>query len=222
MPGSRSKAEETVEIGGEKVTENVYLCADGKYRWSYEYKMMKNPTIFLTVLKVLGMSAAIVAILVLAFSLPDWIRYGMVGSSTDGKILLIVIAVFLGITVLSYIILAAMYGWKYMVLFEMDESEVKHIQMPKQVKKAQTIGLLTALVGLAANNMTTTGVGLLSTAKSTSTSEWDKVKKVKARKRLQTIYVNSLLDHNQVYAEPADFDFVRDYIVSRCINAKIK
>ena len=219
---SRRRAEETVEIGGQQVTKNIRLCADNKYRWSYEFKMMKNPVIFLTVLKVLGMSAAIVMILITAFSLNDWIHYGFRLEEGSGKVLLIIIAVFLGITVLSYIILAALYGWKYQVLFEMDENGVTHIQMPKQVKKAQTIGLLTALAGAMSHNPTMAGAGLLSTAKSTSTSEWAKVKKVKIRKGMQTIHVNMGLDHNQVYAEPEDFDFVRDYIVSHCSGAKIK
>lgn len=210
-----------IEIEGQRVSENVYLCADGKYRWSYEFKMMKNPVIFLTVLKVLGLAAAIVAVFTVAISLKDWIKYGVAGDSSDVKILLILVAVFLGLTFLSYVILAALYGWKYMVLFEMDETEIRHIQLPKQVKKAQAIGILTALVGLASHNPTTAGVGLTSTAKSTSTSEWERVKKVKCRKRLDTIYVVSGLDHNQIYAEPADFDFVKDFIVSHCAKAKI-
>ncbi len=211
-----------VEIEGQKITENVFLCADGKYRWSYEFRMMKNPVIFLTVLKVLGLAAAIVAALITAFSLKDWIRYGMAGDGSDLKILLIVVAVFLGITVLSYVILASLYGWKYMVLFEMDENEIKHIQLPRQVKKAQTIGLLAALAGAASHSPTLLGAGLVSTAKSTSTSEWNRVKKVKCRKRLETIYVIAGLDHNQIYAAPEDFDFVRDFIVSHCGTAKIR
>lgn len=216
------KAEDITEIAGRKVSKNVYLCADGVYRWYYEYKMLKNPTIFLTVLKVLGMSAAIVAALVAIFSLKDWINYGFQLEAGSGKVLLIVIAVFLGITVLSYIILAALYGWKYLVLFEMDETQITHIQMPRQVKKAETVGLLTALVGAMSDRPALAGVGLVSTVKSTSTSEWEKVRKVKCRRGLQTIYVNSRLDHNQIYVEPEDFDFVKDFIVSHCTNAKIK
>ena len=45
---------------GEKVTENIWLCPDGVYRWSYEFNMLKNPTIIMTVWKVLGISIGIV------------------------------------------------------------------------------------------------------------------------------------------------------------------
>ena len=216
------KAEEITEIAGRKVSKNVYLCADGVYRWYYEYKMLKNPTVFLTVLKVLGMSAAIVAALVAIFSLKDWINYGFQLEAGSGKVLLIVIAVFLGITVLSYIILAALYGWKYLVLFEMDDTRIVHIQMPRQVKKAETVGLLTALVGAASHNPMVVGIGYNAASKTESTSEWSRVTKIKCRKKMQTIYVNSRLDHNQIYVDPEDFDFVKDFIVSHCKNAKIK
>ncbi|MBO4288788.1 MAG: zinc ribbon domain-containing protein [Lachnospiraceae bacterium] len=217
----RREAEETVEIQGVKVTENITLCDDGKYRWYYEFHMMKNPTIFLTVLKVLGMAAAIVAAFSVIISLKDWIKYGFQFEEGGGKILLIFLAVFLGITIISYIIVAALYGWKYLVLFEMDEEGVTHVQLPKQMEKAQALGLITALIGLASNKPTTAGIGLLAAARSASTSEFEKVRKVKCRKGLQTIFVNYRLDHNQVYAKPADFDFVKEYIVSRCVNAKI-
>ena len=40
------KAEDITEIAGRKVSKNVYLCADDVYRWYYEYKMLKNPTIW--------------------------------------------------------------------------------------------------------------------------------------------------------------------------------
>ena len=51
-------------MNGEKVTENVYLCPDGVYRWVYEFPMLKNPAILFTVWRVLLMSCAICVLLV--------------------------------------------------------------------------------------------------------------------------------------------------------------
>ncbi|MBQ9614086.1 MAG: hypothetical protein IJV14_16465 [Lachnospiraceae bacterium] len=48
------------EHTGRKVTENIYLCPDGKYRWTYELQMLKNPTILITILKVILLSFGIV------------------------------------------------------------------------------------------------------------------------------------------------------------------
>ena len=42
-------------VTGEKVTENIYLCPDGAYRWFYQMDMLKNPTILITVWKVIRM-----------------------------------------------------------------------------------------------------------------------------------------------------------------------
>ena len=49
--------EEKETFNGEKVTENIRRCPDGVYRWTYEYKMLKNPTVMFTVWKVLGWPA---------------------------------------------------------------------------------------------------------------------------------------------------------------------
>ena len=131
----------------------------------------------------------------------------------------IMIGIFFVLTVIGVLITAAILG-KYVVLFEMDEKEVTHIQMPRQVKKAEVIGLITALVGAMAKSPTTMGAGMLATAKTKSTSEFVNVRRVKARRRFNLIKVNQLFDKNQVYVADEDFDFVYNFIKSRCINAK--
>ena len=56
--------------------------------------------------------------------------------------------------------------------------------------------------------------------KTKSTSEFVHVRRVKARRRFNLIKVNQLFDKNQVYVADEDFDFVYNFIKSRCINAK--
>ena len=51
-------------------------------------------------------------------------------------------------------------------------------------------------------------------------TDFSSVRKVKAYPRRGLIKVNQLLSHNQVYAEREDFDFVLDYIRSRCPDPK--
>lgn len=209
-------------LSGKKVTENIYLCPDGKYRWYYEFPMMKNPTLLFTIWKVLGISFGIVYLIIFLTSLGDYFRYGWdgVGKFWGGFLLLFLFFLVLG--VVAYIILAWMYGWKYIVLFEMDENEIAHIQMLKQFKKAEAIGWLTALAGLASGNLTTIGIGINSAVRNSMTSEFKNVKEVRSLKRQHVIKVNQLLNHNQVYAEEADFDFVLEYITKHCVNAKIR
>ncbi|MCR5709952.1 MAG: hypothetical protein K6G79_05665 [Bacteroidales bacterium] len=202
----------------QKEDARVRLCSDGKYRWVYEMNMLTNPTIFLTVFKVF-----------LYIILAGWLIFGtflyLIHGDFEGfldmsKAMLIAIAIMAGLTFLGVLVLAALYGGKYVVMFEMDENEVKHIQLPRQVKKAQALGMLTALVGLAAHKPTAAGAGLLASGKTTSISEYKKVRRVVARRTLHLIKVNQLLEKNQIYVPAEDFDFVYDFIKSRCTNAK--
>lgn len=204
-----------------KVTENVRLCPDGVYRWSYEYKMLKNPTVLFTVWKVLGITVGIVIVMELIFGLAG----GNLNTAEDwlgvGKVALIVGGIMLGLSVIAYFILAAMYGWKYQVLFEMTAGYVRHIQMPKQFKKAEAAGWIAALLGAVAGSPGATGAGLIAASRNTMTSELKNVSSIKIKKRRHTIHVNQTLNKNQVYAEDADFDFIAGFLKDHCPKAKV-
>ena len=197
---------------------NIQKGDDGTYRWVYEFNMLKNPIILLTVLK-----------LFLFVLLGMWIIFGIFRIGNDGfvgafvaqtKALLIPGAILFGLSVLGYIILACLYGWKYCVLFEMNERGIRHMQMEKQFKKAQALGWLAAAVGAAAGNPGAAGAGLLAAAKNEQTTEFGKVKRLRTYKVFHTIKLDSPLDHNQIYAEPEDYDFVLDYISKRIPGKK--
>ena len=59
MGNTLEKTKQTFENKSYQGKE-VRLCSDGKYRWVYEMNMLKNPTIFFTVLKVMMISLGIV------------------------------------------------------------------------------------------------------------------------------------------------------------------
>lgn len=195
-----------------RVTENIYLCPDGKYRWVYEMPILKNPTIFLLVWKIIFF---IILGIFVVMSIVDAIEW----SYELGERLLNNLKFFgyfvLGMTVLvglSVLLYAAIMGGKYVVLFEMDAQGVNHKQMPKQAKKAQVIGAVAALAGLLSGNLSMAGAGMLSAARTEMYSEFAKVRKVKACPRRHLIKVNQLLMKNQVYADPADYNFVLGFI----------
>ena len=204
------------------VTENIWLCPDGVYRWCYELNMLRNPAIIVSVWKVLGISfgAGFALLLTLDFF------QGTIQSAADlrraAMPFLILLAVFFVISILSYLILAAMYGWKYMVLFEMTEDCVRHIQMPKQFQKAQALAWLAILSGKSSGQPAMAGLGLQVSSRNTSVSEFEKVAGIKPRRRWNTICVNQRLDRNQIYAGNKDFDFVEKFILDHCIKAKVK
>lgn len=195
------------------MSKNIKKCDDGTYRWVYEFNMLKNPIILLTVMKIF--------LLVLVGM---WGVFGLFRIGNDGfigafvaqtKELPIPAAIIFCLSIVAYIILACIYGWKYCVLFEMNEMGIRHIHMEKQCKKAQAIGWLTAMVGASAGKPGAAGTGLLAATKNEQATEFSKVKRMRALKAFHTIKLDSLLNHNQIYAEPEDYDFVLDYISKR-------
>lgn len=199
---------------GTKVTKNIYLCPDGMFRWIYEFRMMQNPVILFTILKIFGGIFGGIWLFETVLMLFD--------GGFDAEVFLhntlgiaAVTLVMLVISLLSYVIVAAMNGWKYIVLFEMNGEGVTHTQMQKQFEKAQAVGWLTAMAGAMTGNLTTMGIGINTAVHNSLHSDFAKVRNIKVRRRQHTIYVNELLGKNQVYAEPEDFDFVLEYIRKR-------
>ena len=202
-----------------KSDSRVTLYPDGKYRWVYEVPMLKNPSILFDVYWVLGISFGLV-----------WLfNVLLIGCEGDlsleslwdfSSVFLILMLVFAVIGYVAYVIVAWTYGWKYVVLFTLDAKEAVHQQMPRQMKKAKVLGALTALVGAAAGKPGVVGSGILASSRSTSTSVLANVKRIKARRRLNLIKVNQLLNKNRVFVPDEDFDFVYDFLCQHCPNAK--
>ena len=203
----------------ERADSRVTLYPDGKYRWVYEVPMLKNPSILIDVYKVLGISFGIVWLFnVLIIGCDDGLSLENLWGITSG--FLILMGVFLVIGYVAYVIVAWTYGWKYVVLFTLDEREVKHEQMPRQVKKAQVLGALTALVGVAAGKPGVVGSGLLAASRTSTTSVLANVARLVPCRRHNLIKVNQLLNKNRVYVPDEDFDFVYDFLCQHCTKAK--
>ena len=199
----------------------VKLYPDGKYRWVYEVPMLKNPTILFDVYKVLGISFGIVWLFnVLLISCEDGLNLRNLWSFTSG--FLIMMLVFLVIGYVAYFIVAWSYGWKYIVLFTLDEKEVVQQMMPRQMEKAKVLGALTALVGSVAGKPGVMGAGVLAASRSTSTSVLANVARLVPRRRLHLIKVNQLLNKNRVFVPDEDFDFVYNFLCQHCPKAKKK
>ena len=59
------------------------------------------------------------------------------------------------------------------------------------------------------------GTVLLAAMKNEQASEFSKVKRMRVLKAFNTIKLDSPLNHNQVFAQPEDYDFVLEYISKR-------
>lgn len=199
------------------------IVKDGKgtYRWVYEYSLLTNPTIFLTVAKVLLGCIVGVGVFMLAMRIPDFVR-GYADASDVAftfELMGVMVGIFAVLTVIGYGIFAAMQGGKYCVLFTMDNESVTFEQMPKEVKIAEAIGLLNVLAGLAGGKPAQVGLGMSTAARSSMTSTFSAVRSIKGSRRLQVIKVNEPFAKNQVYVRPEDYDFVFGFIRDHCPNA---
>ena len=199
---------------------HIVRGSDGVYRWSYDVDLYKNPTILILLMKIFGFILFGIWLFVTMLSIFE--NGFLTADIVDSTGVFIVFSLGFSLFVaLGYFVYAVMMGGKYCVLFEMDEKGVNHVQMPRQVKKAELIGALATLAGAAAGNYTAMGAGILAASRKSMYSDFSKVKSVEVYPGRDLLKVNELLGKNQVYAAKEDFDFVRDYIVSRCVNAKI-
>ena len=177
------------------------------------------PSILIDVYKVLGISFGIVWLFnVIIIGCDDGLTLKSLWDSTSGFLALM--GAFLIIGYVAYVIVAWCYGWKYVVLFTLDEREVVHQQMPRQVKKAMLLGALTAMVGGAAGKPGVVGTGLLAASRTSTTSVLADVARLVPCRRHHLIKVNQLLNKNRIFVPDEDFDFVYDFLCQHCPKAK--
>ena len=191
---------------------------DGQFRWVYELSMWKKPTIIITIVRILILTSLFPALIVFFSSLGE----GSKNAAADFIYVYgICIAIIVPLLLVAYIIVGVINGGKYCIVFEMDKFGVKHIQMKKQFKKAKTTSMIGVIAGTIAGNITLTGSNLLAGSRQSLYSKFRKVKSVVVVRKQNVIYVNENLNHNQIYVEDENLDFVAQFIVERCKKAKV-
>jgi len=97
----------------------IFEKDEGVFYWVYEMSLWKNPTIIITLLKVLSIALILPTLVVFLSTLFDLgfieALYATVQLTAIGIVILFVLMA------LVYIILAFIYGGKYCVVFEMDK-----------------------------------------------------------------------------------------------------
>lgn len=203
-----------------KCNYRVQLYEDGKYHWMYDLHLLKNPSVLIDVYKMLGITMVIFFfILFVIHSCSEGLNVETFGTVIN--IVAVIAAIFFVLGLLGYLLYAAISGWVYTVHFILDEKGVVHKQSPKAKKVAKRIGFLTMMAGLLSRRPSVMGSGALAASRTSMSSDFSVVRKVKALRRINTIKVNEPFGKNRVYVCNEDFDFVYDYICSHCPKAKI-
>jgi hypothetical protein len=200
---------------------SIALGEDGTYRWVFEYSLWRDPTVFLTVFKVFAGVGLGLVVLTGVFDLFDG-NWDIVDLADRLRFDAVILAIACGLALVGYVVFALMQGGKYCVMFTMDEESVEYRPLPKEMKRAEAIGALNVLMGLAAGNATQVGIGLTSAAANAMTSNFANVRSIQGYPRRGVIKVNEPFAKNQVYVEKNDYDFVFGFICDRCPRAKIR
>ena len=200
------------------LSTRVTLCDDGKYRWTYEMSLLRNPTVFFLIWKIFFFIVLGLFVFLVLIGSGD-IGFWWDGFLDTAKVFGFILIGMSALTAIGYLLYAAIMGGKYIVEFEMDEKGVNHKQTASQAKKAQKLGQATMIAGAAAGSIGTVGAGI-NAQRVEMYTEFAKVRNVKAYPRRELIKVNESLEHNQVYAAKEDFEFVKNYIIAHCSNAK--
>ena len=196
--------------------KNVIHCKDGKYRWVYENNLFKDPYVLLILWKIFGgiiLAGGIIFFIIELFGDHKYMEVlKMVG---------IMAGIFFVLTILGYLLYAAIMGGKVCVVYTMDDRTILYEQQARQAKKAKIIADLTVLAGALTGNLTTIGIGLTSARRTKMQTSFEGTKKLTAAPNKDLIKMDSPMDHNRIYCDKEDFNFVWNYIKSRCEGAQI-
>lgn len=196
--------------------EPVKEDGPGTYRWTAEVNLLKDWGIFFLIWRILFFCFLGIF---LVTSLSDLAQWGVGKFLENLPILLYVLVGMTALTLIGYLIYAAIMGGKYIVDFTMDEKGINHSQTAAQAKKARKIGAATMTAGAASGSFSAIGAGM-NAQRTELYSEFSKVRKVKCFPRKNLIKLSAPFNHNQVYTLPGDFEFVKSYILSHCGNLK--
>ena len=204
---------------GVKISDNIRLCDDGKYRWVYEVNLWKNASALLETVRFLFLVSLGSGVLLFLFRLGDGdLAYALKGAAEDAGVLF---AIMTGLLLLSYPVYAILMGGKYAVLFEMDEKQIEHIQMEKQVKREELVDWLWSINEVIESGALATGLSVRTAESTALISEYEYVKKLRLNPKRNLISVKGPMTANQVYAAPEDLEFVWNHLKEHCPGAKV-
>ncbi len=199
----------------------LHQLKNGKYRWTYDVHLLKDWSILILVYKVMFLSCFITYFIVACIGVCEDGLDGLTMIAPSPMGLVYVIGGVLVLGLMGYLLYAAVMGWKYSVEFTMDEKELIHKQVASQAKRAKKLSFATMLAGLLARRPGVVGTGMMSSAHTQTVSTFTSVKRIKAVRRCNMIKVNERFTKNRIWASDADYDFVLDFIISHCPQARI-
>ena len=190
------------------------FCCDenGAYRWEYRVSSFCNPTVPVN----LTWTVVIIAGLFLIINFVRWAADDFYGDFLNSLAFVGVISV--GVWLLFilpwFFVTLGVKGTRSIVDYAMETDKISYVT--NSVKSGKRgIDPSEAERDTGRDYETPKTYGYLAI-------DYTKVRKIKAVRRKNLIRVNLWMQKGTVYVPPAHYDFVYNYITSRCPNAKIK
>lgn len=206
----------------EELKHSIRCCPDGKYRWTFESSMWKDPTRFLFFLKVcngIAISMWLIIVIIRLCNGMDWEDFG--------GMLFALLYMLIGMSVLvviAYLIISVINAGKYVMLFEMDEQGVKSTTAGAKRKSAQRNTWLDKwkeqwIASILEVNLPQYSMEGPGSYGEIMTSTFADIRHLKVNHRYSYVQIGRLFSINRIYARPEDLDFVYEYIKLRSPKA---
>lgn len=191
------------------------VSAGNEHRWLVDVDLWRDTLIPLTVLQVIAVAAAFPAVVLLVVEVLDGDPAR--GLRTAAQVYGIAAGVLLALFVVAYPVFVLVKGGRYSVLFEMDATHLRHIEMPRSADRSALLAWVGVLAGLAARDATVMGGNVLALARREMATRFADVRRIVVEPRRHVIRLIARdMTRNVVYTHPEDFERVRDEILARC------
>lgn len=191
------------------------VSAGNEHRWLVDVDLWRDTLIPLTVLQVIAVAAAFPAVVLLVVEVLDGDPAR--GLRTAAQVYGIAAGVLLALFVVAYPVFVLVKGGRYSVLFEMDATHLRHIEMPRSADRSALLAWVGVLAGLAARDATVMGGNVLALARREMATRFADVRRIVVEPRRHVIRLIARdMTRNVVYTHPEDFARVRDEILARC------
>jgi hypothetical protein len=146
----------------EKQSIPVQIDGDTR-RWVFVVQLWKDTQIPLTIIKVFLLAALFPALLTLVIELFEGNPRG--GLRAFFMIYGITAGIILALLLIAYPLVILIKGGRYPVLFEMDETGITHIEMPRSARRTEIMSWVGVFIGAAARNPGVMGANLLAASR---------------------------------------------------------
>lgn len=204
----------------EEIYKGIKETGTNHYTWVYDMNLLKEPIVFVTVLKILILSIQVPVLLLLILALFEGNLQSDIGKIFMVELVLLGI-VFLLSVVGYYLIYMPIHGVRYLILYEMDAYKIRFIESGKHQKRNQIFNYIGIAAGFMIGDMTVVGASLLANARRQMTTEYKDILKIIIYKRRYIKLISKDMTRNLICYEAGDQEFIVNFIKGRALMAKI-